>query len=207
MKHARVLIADDHPMVCEALDIAVRSALSNCAVDIVHSITEAEAQLRKRSDYSFVLLDLNMPGVRGFSGLSLIQQLSGCPVIVVSGTSDAETVALARTFGAAGFIDKASGMGEVGSVLKRIVEGESLFPSNAAAPPASTDAARALSQLSPAQLRIMLAVADGRSNKQIAYDLGLSEATVKVHVSASFKKLGVPNRARAVLLLSPLTQF
>ena len=148
-----------------------------------------------------------LPDAKGFAGLVLVRQLApNARVIVVSAKSDHETVALAGVLGASGFVDKASGLGEIVQSLGRIMDGVFVFPQRGpAVHQALLAAADAIAVLTPAQLRVMIAVADGRSNKQIAHDLGLSDATVKVHVSASLKKLCVPNRARAILIMQPLT--
>ncbi len=201
-----MLIADDHPLVCEALEIAVKSAMPGCAVDVVNTVAQAHDRVRKRTDYGLILLDLMLPDAKGFSGLILLlEAASPCPVCIVSARNDRETISIAATLGAAGFVDKATGMGQIAQSIRQLLAGEAVFPATMAPVRADTiSASEALSALSSAQLKVMMALADGSSNKQIAFDLGLSESTVKAHVSASLKRLGVPNRARALLLLRPL---
>jgi DNA-binding NarL/FixJ family response regulator len=203
---SRVLVADDHPLAREALQFAIRSNWPGNQVDEAANLAQVDAALSRRKDYRLVVLDLMLPDARGFSGLLLIQKLAeGVPVVIVSAKEDAQTVATAHLLGAAGFVSKSTAMSEIAAVLKRVVEGERVFPANAAAPtPGAADMSRRLASLSGAQLKVMIGLADGRLNKQIAGDMNITEATVKAHLTAIFRKLGVGNRTQAVLAARPL---
>jgi DNA-binding NarL/FixJ family response regulator len=203
---SRVLVADDHPLAREALQFAIRSNWPGGVVDEAANLAEVDAALARRRDYRLVVLDLMLPDARGFSGLLLIQKLAeGVPVVIVSAREDAQTVATAHLLGATGFVSKSTPMSEIAAILKRVVEGERVFPATAASPaPVAADMSRRLASLSGAQLKVLIGLADGRLNKQIAGDMRITEATVKAHLTAIFRKLGVGNRTQAVLAARPL---
>jgi DNA-binding NarL/FixJ family response regulator len=200
----RVLIIDDHPLVGEALAQAVRRLDPAARPRVCTELTQGLDAL-DGDPFDLVIADLIMPGVEGFAGFIQVRDKArGAPVVVVSAQSDPRTVTLARALGAAGFINKQEGLAEVEKGLRAVRDGEAVYPKSPPPAPETLTGVQALQSLSPAQARVMLAVADGRSNKQIAYDLGLSESTVKIHVSAALRKLGVVNRARAIILMQPL---
>lgn len=201
-----VLIVDDHPLVGEAFELSVGAAYPHIEVGRVTTAAEAEAYVRTHgSRIKLVLLDLILPDARGFSALLSLQQiLPGCPIAIVSARTDAHTVALARTFGVAAYLSKAAPVSVLVNAVGTILRGEPApFPETAAPSPAADDFQKQIASLSPAQLRVLMAVADGRLNKQIAHDMNLTEGTVKQHMSAIFKKLGVGNRSQAILAIRP----
>lgn len=200
-----VLIADDHPLTREGLGLAVRAALPGIGVDNAGSIEEAEAAIGRRGDYRMVFLDLVLPDARGYSGFLRLQHLLGqTPIVIVSGHRDATLVEAAVALGASGYLSKSSSIDELCAAIRKIAGGTTVFP-HAAQPDASLVQARnRLSTLSSAQSRVLVAMADGRNNKQIAGDLDITEATVKAHLTAIFRKLGVTNRTQALLAMQPL---
>jgi len=203
----RVLIADDHPIVREALQLAVSANWPRASVDAAGSLAEIEALASRRGGYDLVLLDLMLPDAHGFSGLLMLQKLlPDTPVAIVSSRNDPQTVASAYVLGAAAFLPKSTAMTVLAEQVKRVVEGERVFPTAPAAAKTDEvlDAVKRLESLSAAQLRILLALADGRLNKQIAGDMNLSEATVKAHLTAIFRKLKVSNRTQAILAARPI---
>lgn len=210
MTHAkRVLIADDHPLTREGLALAVRASLPGLTVDQAGSIGEAEAAIANRHDsFALVLLDFMLPDARGFSGFLRLQHLlGGTPIVIVSARQDAMLVDAAKALGAAGYFFKSRSIDDIARRLKDIVAGGVDFPAQPAAGPAGQDVGSArdkIATLSSAQLKVMLALADGRLNKQIASDLDITEATVKAHLTAIFRKLGVNNRTQALLAMQPL---
>lgn len=142
-----------------------------------------------------------LPDVNGFSGLLMLQQLlPDRPIAIVSGRFDTQSVALAKTFGAAAYLNKGAPVSELVNAVGAILRGETVtLPGNPEPMPAAADFHRRIQTLSAAQLRVLNFLADGRPNKQIAGDMNLTEGTVKQHMSAIFKKLGVLNRSQAIL--------
>lgn len=201
---SRILIADDHPLTREGLALAARAASQGVSVDTAGSIKEALFMVSERSTYRLILLDLVLPDAHGFSGLMQLQHVAkATPIAMISAKEDAPLVEAARALGAAGFLYKTRPLDVLVGEIREILAGNCVF----AHEPSSGSAAalsKRIASLSSAQLKVLVALADGRLNKQIAGDLALSEATVKSHLSAIFRKLGVVNRAQALLAVQPL---
>lgn len=202
----RVLVADDHPLSREGLSLAARAALPGATTMAAGSVAEAQALLDGRPSYRMILLDLVLPDARGFSGLLSMQvHARGAPIVLVSATEDARQVEAARALGASGYLFKSLALDRIAEALRRIDTGQPSFPAIAALPSVAVQDAQAkLAALSNAQRGVLMALADGRSNKQIAHDLGVGEATIKAHLTAIFRKIGVANRAQALLAMQPL---
>ncbi|MEE4462864.1 response regulator transcription factor [Azotobacter chroococcum] len=205
-----ILIADDHPLFRSALQQALTLGLGP-VVRLVEadSIAALEARLEEKADWDLVLLDLNMPGAHGFSGLVLLRgQYPQIPVVMISAQEDAAVVARAREFGATGFIPKSSALETLQQAVRAVLDGDEWWPpqiQETVSVSAEAKAASAgLASLTPQQFRVLSMVCDGLLNKQIAYELSVSEATVKAHVTAIFRKLGVRTRTQAALLLQQL---
>jgi DNA-binding NarL/FixJ family response regulator len=202
----RVLIADDHPLTREGLALAVRASYAGAAVDTAGSIAEASEALRTRKGYRLILLDFVLPDARGFSGFMTLQHQAGnVPIAMISAHEDPKLVEAARALGAAGFLYKTKPLDVLARELSAIGQGKTCFPPPAANSPAGVQSVREMIEsLSDAQRKVLIALADGRLNKQIAADLGITEATVKAHLTTIFRKLGVVNRAQAMLVIQPL---
>ena len=202
----RILIVDDHPICCEAVAMAARRALPGVAVDQVGTLHLAERATRAFPTYRFVVLDLMLPDALGFSGLLRLQQLiPRVPIAIISSVEDADVAARALHLGAAAFLAKALSFADLSAALTRLAAGErQAAPINDAAGSALRDLRERLSTLTTSQLRVVMALRAGQLNKQIAHDLGLGEATVKTHLAAAFRKLGVVNRTQAVVLVQTL---
>ena len=205
-----ILIADDHPLFRSALQQALTLGLGP-VVRLVEadSIAALEARLEEKADWDLVLLDLNMPGAHGFSGLVLLRgQYPQIPVVMISAQEDAAVVARAREFGSTGFIPKSSALETLQQAVRAVLDGDEWWPpqlQETVSVSAEAKAASAgLASLTPQQFRVLSMVCDGLLNKQIAYELSVSEATVKAHVTAIFRKLGVRTRTQAALLLQQL---
>lgn len=195
----RVLIADDHPLVRAALTTAVRRARPDARVEEAQTLAEAVDRLRADPHVSMALLDLRMPDCEGFAGLlTLRAEFPTVPVAVVSATEDADTIRKALSFGAAGYVPKSTSLDGMAEALSALLDGDEWAPPTEPSAPVD-DAATRIASLTPAQLRILIGLQKGRLNKQIAYDMGVSEATVKAHMTAIFRKLGVLNRTQAVI--------
>lgn len=205
-----ILIADDHPLFRGALRQALALGLGNDARWVeAASIAELETHLGEKSDWDLVLLDLNMPGAYGFSGLVLLRgQYPQIPVVMVSAQDEASVVVRAREFGASGFIPKASTMETLQIAVRHVLDGDEWWPPQASEPVALSAEARAASEglasLTPQQFRVLTMVCEGLLNKQIAFELSVSEATIKAHVTAIFRKLNVRTRTQAALLLQQM---
>ena len=205
-----ILIADDHPLFRSALHQAVTLGLGpDVRLVEVGSIAELEARLTDKTDWDLVLLDLNMPGAYGFSGLVLLRgQYPQIPVVMVSAQEEADVVVRSREFGASGFIPKSSSMAQIQAAVRTVLDGDVSWPPQAFEEINVSAEAKAaqegLASLTPQQFRVLTMVCEGLLNKQIAYELSVSEATIKAHVTAIFRKLGVRTRTQAALLLQQL---
>ena len=200
----RFVIADDHPLFRGALREALSGLFADASVSEAGSFDDASALLEQVGEVDLVLLDLSMPGVRGFSGLMYLRaQYPSVPVVVVSANDDAAVIRRCMEFGASGFIPKTLGVEAMRDAIKRVLEGGVWTPPDVDLTP-RTDAETAdlmarLLTLTPQQTRVLMMLSEGLLNKQIAYNLSVSEATVKAHVSAILQKLGVESRTQAVI--------
>jgi DNA-binding NarL/FixJ family response regulator len=198
------VIADDHPLFRGALREAVSGLFSDATIAEAGSFDDAAALLDRSGDVDLVLLDLAMPGVRGFSGLMYLRaQYPSVPVVVVSANDDPAVIRRCMEFGASGFIPKTLGVEAMRVAIARVLEGGVWTPPDVDLK-AGTDAETAdlmarLATLTPQQVRVLMMLSEGLLNKQIAYNLSVSEATVKAHVSAILQKLGVESRTQAVI--------
>jgi DNA-binding NarL/FixJ family response regulator len=200
----RLLIADDHPLFRGALREAVRGLFSGAAVAEAGSFEEVSDVLEHGGDIDLVLLDLSMPGVRGFSGLMYLRaQYPSLPIVVVSANDDPAVIRRCMEFGASGFIPKTLGIEALRAAVARVLQGEVFTPPDVdLTRPSDAETAATIAKLAtltPQQVRVLMMLSAGLLNKQIAYELGVSEATVKAHVSAILQKLGVESRTQAVI--------
>lgn len=204
-----LLIADDHPLFREALRGVVARVLPGYALREADSAQALYALAEAEPDADLLLLDLNMPGAHGFSVLvHLRAQHPQLPVVVVSAQEDPGVMRRALDHGAVGFIPKSADAATLGDALTRVLEGERWAPAAAQSAPGVGDdehaAAQRLRELTPQQFRVLQMLGTGLLNKQIAYELGVSEATVKAHMTAILRKLGASNRTQAVLIAGRL---
>jgi DNA-binding NarL/FixJ family response regulator len=200
----RLLIADDHPLFRGALREAVSGLLERVDIAEAGTFDEAVDILDRGGEVDLVLLDLAMPGARGLSGLLYLRaQYPSVPVTVVSASDDPATIRRCMEFGASGFIPKTLGVEAMRASISRILNGGVWTPPDvdlAAGPDAEAAELMArMATLTPQQVRVLMMLSEGLLNKQIAFQLGVSEATVKAHVSAILQKLGVESRTQAVI--------
>jgi DNA-binding NarL/FixJ family response regulator len=205
----RVLIADDHPLMVGGLRQAVLAATPDAEIAVAHDFDSMVVALEALPDTDLVLLDLTMPGVRGFSGLLFLRsERPSIPVIVVSGNAERAVIRHCMEFGAAGFIPKTSSLDTMRGAITQVLDGGRWTPADFDPSPVpngeSSAMARRLASLTPQQIRVLMMLSQGLLNKQIAYELGVSEATVKAHVSAILQKLGVESRTQAVILATKI---
>ncbi len=198
-------MADDHPLTREGLAMAARVALPGVTVVVAGSISQAR-DVTERGALRMILLDFDLPDARGFSGLLTLQMHApDTPIVVITASQEPRLVEAARAVGAAGYLFKSLPLDEIAGRLRRIDAGQTDFPAvsqNTAA--GLSGLLERLARLSPAQRAVLLALADGRSNKEIARELAVTEATIKAHLTAIFRKLDVRNRAQALLAARPL---
>jgi len=201
-----LLIVDDHPM----FRMAVRHALDELLADgrMVEAASQSalEAALMETPEIDLVLLDLTMPGAIGFSSLVLLRsERPDLPVIVVSSNDHPRTVRRAQQFGAAGFVPKSAPAEQLADAVREVLAGSQSFPaSKAGHDPQDAQLAGRLAGLTPQQLRVLMLLAEGLLNKQIAAELKLSENTVKIHVTAVLAKLDCRSRTQAALMAKSL---
>ncbi|ALG72285.1 transcriptional regulator [Azospirillum thiophilum] len=204
----RILIADDHPMVRDALRSAV---LYSCqATDVMEAdrLDTVMQALEERGDLDLVLLDVNMPGMNGLGGLrALRQRFPATPVVVVSAHEERRWVREAMESGAAGFIPKSTPRDAIAAALRQVLNGELYVPPQTGDDGAGTvedaetaEIARRIATLTAQQLRVLELLGTGKLNKEIAFDLSITETTVKAHVSAILQKLKVYSRTQAVVI-------
>ena len=205
----RLVIADDHPLFRGALRESVGGLFGRVDISEAGSFDEVSKLLEAGSDVDLILLDLTMPGVRGFSGLMYLRaQYPSVPVVVVSGNDDPTVIRRCMDFGASGFIPKTLNIEEMRAAIGTVLKGGVWTPPDVDLD-AGTDSETAgmlarLATLTPQQVRVLMMLSVGLLNKQIAYELSVSEATVKAHVSAILQKLGVESRTQAVIAASKI---
>ena len=201
-----IIVADDHPLFRDALQGAVTQSFSGAHVVTAGDLTATIVALEEVSDVDLVLLDLNMPGVQGFSGLIFLRgQYPYIPVIIVSATDDHDTIRRCIALGASGFIPKSSGTDVMKQAIEAVLDGELWVPDAKVLEGEQKNdellqIASRLATLTPQQMRVLMMLKEGLLNKQIAYELAVSEATVKAHVSAILQKLDVNSRTQAVIV-------
>lgn len=200
----RLVIADDHPLFRGALREAVAGLLERVDIAEAGTFDDVVVLLEQGGDVDLVLLDLAMPGVRGFSGLMYMRaQYPSVPVTVVSANDDPATIRRCMEFGASGFIPKTLSVDAMRAAISGILGGGVWTPPDVDLSAGSdTEAAELMGRmatLTPQQVRVLMMLSEGLLNKQIAYQLSVSEATVKAHVSAILQKLGVESRTQAVI--------
>ena len=202
--NTHLVIADDHPLFRDALRQAVTSVVASAVVSEAGSFDDLTALLERDSDVDLILLDLTMPGISGFSGLIYLRaQYPAIPVVIVSASDDAGTIRRSLDFGASGFIPKRFGVETLRDAIMKVMEGDVWVPPDtdlsSADDPDMSRLRDRLVTLTPQQVRVLMMLSEGLLNKQIAYELGVSEATIKAHVSAILQKLGVESRTQAVI--------
>ncbi|AYA65762.1 MULTISPECIES: response regulator transcription factor [unclassified Alteromonas] len=204
-----LLIADDHPLYRDALRGALSLTLPDLILREAGDLTTT-VDILEKEDIDLLLLDLHMPGSHDMFGLVHIRKLyPELPVAVVSGTEDAAIISKIVGVGALGFIPKTASSGDIANAVQSILDGDIWLPESVSekieeVDEAFSELADKVASLTPSQYKVLCYMRDGLLNKQIGYNLDIAEATVKAHVTAIFKKLGINNRTQAVLIASQL---
>jgi len=204
-----ILVADDHPLFREALRGVVGRNIPDAELHEADNAQGLYAMADAHPDADLLLLDLNMPGAHGFSALVHLRGLHPqLPVVMVSAREEPAVVRRALDHGAMGFIPKSSNAEALGAALLRVLDGDRVVPEIAGAAPQTAqdehEIAARIRDLTPQQFRVLQMLGSGKLNKQIGYELGVSEATIKAHMSAILRKLGASNRTQAVLMAGRL---
>ncbi len=207
---ASFLVVDDHPLFREALQLAIQSAYPEAKIVEAASIAAARVALSGDTAFDLILLDLAMPGTRGFDGLlELRTSHPKLPIVIVSALEDPRIIHEAMTCGAAGYISKSIRKPELADAIQDLMNGVVYLPKDYVPPDAGTDGtdpdiASRIALLTPQQLRVLQMLRQGLLNKQIAFELGVGETTVKAHMSEILRKLGVASRTQAVIEVSKI---
>ncbi len=209
MAKQRIVIVDDHPLFRGALSQSLITAIAGVEILEAGSLDELSALLAKVKDVDLILLDLTMPGVQGLSGLLFLRaENPQIPVVVVSASEDPTTIRRALEFGASGYVPKSLSVEKIRAAIRQILDGGVWSPPDipleGTTDPETRDLAGRLSSLTPQQVRVLMMLGEGLLNKQIAYKLNVSEATIKAHVSAILQKLGVDSRTQAVIAIGKI---
>jgi DNA-binding NarL/FixJ family response regulator len=204
---AKLIVADDHPLFRNALIHAISNTFVTKATIETDSFEATCDALVEHPDADLLLLDLHMPGNCGFLGLiQLRKQHPTLPIVVISASDDLDVIKRVMAFGASAFIPKSAHPAEIGKALSAVIDGELWVPPairsqviNQQQHQPDLDLASKVAELTPQQYKVLFYLTEGWLNKQIAYDLHISEATVKAHITAIFRKLGVSNRTQVVI--------
>ena len=206
-----VIVADDHPLFRAAIREALQARHQVTSFLEASSFESLQELVDQQQEVDLVLLDLHMPGVSGFAGLVyLCKQYPSVPVVIISANEDPVVIQRALRLGAAGFIPKSSSIETIMEAIDAVLMGEIWIPptaglSQGAGSDSELELAERMAQLTPQQFKVLMMMSQGLLNKQIAYQLGVSEATIKAHVTAVMHKLGVSNRTQAVLAAGKLS--
>jgi DNA-binding NarL/FixJ family response regulator len=207
MAATRLMIVDDHPLFRGALNQALSASIADAVVVEAGALDDMIAQLGQSTDIDLILLDLQMPGVAGLSGLLYLRaQHPEIPVMIVSASEDVPLIRRAIEFGASGYAPKSLQVERIRDAVRQVLNGAIWVPPDidltANADKETTELVSRLSTLTPQQVRVLMMLGEGLLNKQIAFRLGVSEATIKAHVSAILQKLGVDSRTQAVIAIN-----
>jgi len=191
-------------MVRDALGTALRQSFQGARIATAGSMAETLALLEREPEIDALLLDLDMPGMDGLTGIATVRaSYPSVPIVVVSAARDGRTMRRVMDLGASAFMPKSASLEAIARVVKAVLDGEVLMPPEAQESESDEEAidfVRRAAQLTPQQWRVLALMAQGRLNKQIAYELSVGEPTVKAHVTTILRKLGVRSRTQAVIL-------
>ncbi len=203
------VVADDHPLFRGAIKETLRTFGEEIEIAEAGDFEAAKRLVQDLAEIDLVLLDLTMPGTSGLSGLVTLRAMRpSVPVVIVSASDDPAIIGRALELGASGYIKKSASLDEIRNALNHVLEGGVATPVNVQigveADSEIADLISRIKALTPQQARVLGMIAEGLLNKQIAYELGVSEATIKAHVSAVLQKLDVDSRTQAVIRLSKI---
>ncbi|QKK04077.1 MAG: response regulator transcription factor [Pseudomonadota bacterium] len=203
-----MVVVDDHPLFREALVGTLCRLHPDCRVYEAASFEQLQALLEHDTALDLLLLDLHLPGRHGLSALAWLRgRYPEIPVLLISAHDDARIIQRALADGAAGFLSKSADSETIAEAIACVLEGDTWVPAGLSPQESTgdeTELVRRIGELTPQQYRILLMLGEGLLNKQIAWELNITEATVKAHMTAIMRKLEVSNRTQAVTLLNRL---
>jgi len=210
----KIIVADDHPLFRGALirtiEDLVNSEQKKINILEAQSVDDVYQLLEKDINFDLVLLDVHFPGTNGLSGLA---NLRGCfplvPIAMITGSDSSDIITLSEELGASGFLSKGDRPEVIAQAINALLEGESWFPNIELTPRDVIDrevgeVAEKVASLTPHQFKVFTLICEGLLNKQIAYELGITENTVKTHVSNIFDKFNVRKRTTLIVLANLL---
>jgi len=205
-----IIIADDHPLFRSALRGTLDSQLEKPTIIEAQDMASLQQQVESNAQANLILLDLHMPGAEGFSALILlVAHYPHIPVVIVSAHEESEIIHRAMDHGASGFLPKSSSVDDMTKAINTVLQGGVWLPPNVSSNrrhnPNEMEIASALASLTPQQFRVASMVSQGLLNKQIAYELNVTEATIKAHMTEIFRKMGLNSRTQVVKALSQLS--
>lgn len=203
----KILVADDHPLFRDAIANIIALSFNGSTIEQTEDIQSTLEFVKHNDDLDLIILDLNMPGMTGLQGLlSLRNEFPTIPVVIISAERDKQTILQTLSYGAVGFIAKSSSKESIVEALESIFAGNVYLPADIMRlqEPQKPDnefivLPEKIASLTRRELMVLKNLSSGEANKQIAYNLHISEATVKSHVSSILKKLGASNRVKVVL--------
>lgn len=209
LKAANIIIADDHPLFRTALKSTLLAHMPSASIIEAEDLVSLQSSVELNSDTDLILLDLHMPGAAGFSSLIFLNaNYPYIPVIVISAHEESEIIRRALDHGASGFLPKSSSADDIYQAIDQVLEGGVWIPEYVSDQPGAAedemDAADAIASLTPKQFRVATMVSQGLLNKQIAFELNVTESTVKAHMTEIFKKLGMNSRTQVVMAFGQL---
>jgi len=205
-----ILIADDHPLFRIALKQAIELAFDKCRITEAASIDDVQGYMAQGEPYDLLLLDLQMPGARGFSGLVFLRgQHPDVPIVVVSGNDQDRVISKAMSHGASGFIPKSTDLPQMAQAIRAILSGAIWVPPGFELQQQNIrdeeiSIAETVASLTPQQFRVFTFLSEGMLNKQIAYEMDVAEGTVKAHVTGILKKFGAYSRSHLIIAAQKL---
>lgn len=192
-----ILLIDDHALFRAGMKYILQELASEVCIVEASNCESAVAELQKNTDFSLILLDLDMPGISGFACVSQVRLHSKeCPIVILSADDREDTIQQTAQYGVKGYIQKSTDAEQMLPLLHKVLDGESIMP-NCAQGKSDSDQGSA-SKLTGRQMEILSLIVQGKSNKQIAYCLGITEGTTRIHVTTIFKALNVRSRSEAV---------
>jgi DNA-binding NarL/FixJ family response regulator len=207
----RFHVADDHPLFRNALLEVIKQNYPDAVVSQSMDLDGTMKDLERNSETDLLLLDLHMPGSQDLFGLITVREkFSDIPVAIISADEDLATVSRAMGHGASGYIPKSCSPQVIHQAIHALLNGNRWVPDNlrVSLKPVTDeekDLAAKIATLTPQQYRVLCYLREGWLNKQIGYELGVTEATIKAHITAIFRKLGTTNRTQAVIMLSKMS--
>jgi len=207
----RFHVADDHPLFRNALLEVIKQNYPDAVVNQSMDLDGTIRDLEHNDETDLLLLDLHMPGSQDLFGLITVREkFSDIPVAIISADEDSGTISRAMGHGASGYIPKSCSPQIIHQAIHAILDGDRWVPDdyrNNLTPVTAEekDLAAKIATLTPQQYRVLCYLREGWLNKQIGYELGVTEATIKAHITAIFRKLGTSNRTQAVIMLSKMS--